>query len=283
MKKLILITFLFFTHLTFAQKCLTFDTRFVDCLDKWVILPQDENEIFTYGYVFLDEEFNLTFQEEGIFDIENNCDFSPTKSKKVTRTKLEPSNILVSVVSEDKFLELQISETQKQIKKSKENIETYFQRGYLYNKWGESQKALDMLIKVQEINPKFAGLDKEMAFAYNSLAMYDKALEILYSLREKHSKDAYIYRELIFALTEAGKLKEAEYNLKHSVLVCKDIQYHGENCLNVLFRAFVENDQEVFFQWLKKAKTWNKGNTKALGLIKKMEAEMKEGLNRNPH
>jgi len=274
MKKLFLIAFLFFANLTFAQKCLTFDTRFVDCLDKWVILPQDENEIFTYGYVFLDEEFNLTFQEEGIFDIEDGCDFFSTKSKKVVRTKLEPSDVLVSVISEDKFFELQIAETPKYSKKSKENIEIYFQRGYLYNKWGESQKALEMLIKVQEINPKFAGLDKEMAFAYNSLAMYDKALEILYPLREKRSKDAYIYRELIFALTKTGKLKEAVYNLKHSILVCKDIQYHGENCLNVLFLAFVEDDQKVFSQWLKKAKTWNRGNKKALGMIKKMETEM---------
>ena len=275
MKKLILITFLFFANLTFSQNCLNFDARFVDCLDKWVVLPQNDDYYFTYGYVFLDETSNLTFQEEGVFEIENDCDFSPTKSKKVVRTKLEPSKVLVSVIEEDKFSELQISETPKQIKKSKENAETFFQRGYLYNKWGESQKALDMLIKVQEINPKFAGLDREMAFAYNSLAMYDKALEILYSLREKHPKDAYIYRELIFALTKTGKLKEAAFNLKHSMLVCKDIQYHGENCLNVLFQAFVENDKKIFFQWLKKAKTLNNGNKKALGLIKQMETEMK--------
>ena len=277
MKKNILILFLFLTNLTFAQQCFTFDARFIDCINKWVILPQDEEEIsFTYGYVFLDEGFYLTFQKEGTLEVGYDCDISLTKSKKVVRTKIEPSSTLVSVISEYKFLELQISATPKHIKKPKENAETYFQRGYIYNRWGESKKALVSLIKARELNPKFAGLDKELAFTYNSLGMYDEALKILNTLREKRQKDAYIYRELIFALTKSGKLKEAVYNLKHSISVCRDKKYHGENCLNVLYQAFVENDQKTFSQFIRKARTWNKGNKKALELIKQMEVEMKK-------
>ena len=279
MKKIVLITFLFLTNLTFAQGCITFDTYFIDCINNWVILPQqDEHETFTYGYVFLDEEFNLSFQKEGTFEIEEigeHCKFFPTKSKK-TVTKIEPSDILVSVVTKDQFLELQISyKIPKHIKKSKENAETYFQRGYLYNKWNENQKALEALIQAKELNPKFAGLDKELSFTYNSLGMYDKALKILYSLREKRPKDAYVYRELIFALTKSDKLKEAVFNLKHSVSVCKDKQYNGENCLNVLFKAFVDDEKKIFSQWIRKTKTWNKGNKKAIEMIKQMETEMK--------
>jgi len=279
MKKIVLISFLVFTNLTFAQECFTFDTRFIDCLDKWVILPQDEfsdSDSFTFGYVFFDEDFNLTFQKEGTFEIEDSCLFSVTKSKKVIRTKIEPSKTLVAVVSQDKFSELQILETPKWVKKLKENAETYFYLGYLYNEWGENHRAFYALQKAQALNPKFAGLEKELAFTYNSLGMYDKAIEILQQLREKHPKDAYIYRELIFALTKSAKLKEAAYNLRYSISICKDKKYHGENCLYVLRLAFDENDQKTFSQFLRKAKVWNKGNAKALDLIKLMETEMKK-------
>ena len=277
MKKLALITLLFFTNLTFAQDCFTFDVRFIDCINKWVILPQNEEEIFAYGYVFFDEKFNLSFQNEGTFEIEDGCNIYLTKSKKTVRTKIEPSNIFVAMITEDKFWELQIfSEIPKQVKKHKENAETFFKLGYLYNEWGESQKALGVLMQAQKLNSKITGLQREMAFAYNSLGMYNEALEILQPLREKRPKDTYVYRELIFALAKTGKLKEAAFNLKHSILVCKDKQYHGENCLNVLYQAFVENDKKIFYQWLKKARAWNKGNKKALEIIKQMDTEMKK-------
>ena len=275
MNRFILTLFLFFTNLTFAQQCFTFDARFIDCLNKWVILPQQNNLPYTYGYVFLDKDFNLIFQKEGIFDIEFDCDFHPTKSKKVVKTKIQRSNILVAAVPEDKFAELHISAMPKKVKKAKENAETYFYMGYLYNEWGDNKKAIVALMQAKELNPKFAGLDREMAFSYNSLGIYDKAIEILQPLREKRKKDAYVYRELIFALAKSGKLKEAVYNLKYSLSVCKDKKYHGENCLNVLHEAFIENDQKIFSQWIRKTRTLNKGNKKALDLIKEMEINMK--------
>ena len=275
MKKNILILFLFFTNLTFAQQCFTFDARFIDCIDKWVILPQEQDWYYTYGYVFLDENFDLIFQKEGIFEIREDCNFYSTKAKKVTKTKLTPSKALVSVISEDKFSELKIFSELKSIKKPKESAENYFHLGFFYNAWGENQKALAALTQAKALNPKIEGLEKEIAFSYNSSAMYDKAIEILQTLREKQPKDAYIYRELIFALTKSGKLKEAVYNLRHSISVCKEKKYHGENCLNVIYQAFLEEDQKIFFQFVRKAKTWNKGNAKALDLIKKLEEEMK--------
>jgi len=278
MKKSIFITFIFFANLTFAQECFVFDTRPIDCINKWVILPQEDNNDFTFGYLFLDDEFNLTLQIEGVFEVDEDCVFTPTKSKKIVRTKIEPSKILFAVIWKEKFSELQVPETpswQKSNKKPKENAEFYFQWGYIYNAWGEHQKALVSLMQARELNQKIANLDREMAFTYNSLGMYDKAIEILLPLRDKRPKDAYIYRELIFALTKSGKLKEAAFNLKHSMSVCKDKQYHGENCLNVLFQAFVEDDKKIFNQYLRKARSLNKGNKKALELIKQMETEMK--------
>jgi len=276
MKKNILIAFLFLTNFTFAQECFTFDTRLLDCLDKWVILPPDEEDIFTYGYVFLDEDFNLTFQKEGIFAIEGNCNLVLTKSKKVVRTKITPSKTLVAVILEDKFSKFNISEMPKRVKKTKENAETYFYLGYIYNEWGENNKALFMLMNAKELNPKIAGLEREMAFTYNSLGRYEDAIEILQPLLEHNPKDAYLYRELIFAFTKMGKLRDAVYNLKYSILLCKDIKYHGEDCLYVLRLAFDENDQKTFTQYLRKTKNWNKDNPKALELIKVMEIEMKK-------
>jgi len=279
--KFILIAFLFFTKITLAQDCINFDVRFIDCLNRWVILPQNQNEDlpFTYGYVFLNEESQIVFQTEGTFEVGEECNFYPIKAEKTVRIKINPSNILISMVTDDKFLELDISEMPdfaKNIKAQKETAKTYFDLGFLYNEWGESDKALNALNQAAQLNPKMVDLDREMAFAYNSLKRYEEALEILQQLREKYPKDAYIYRELIFALVKSGKLKEATYNLKHSLAVCNEKKYNGENCLNVLYMAFVTKDTKIFSQWIKKAKYWNKGNSKALDLIKNMEKEMEE-------
>jgi predicted Zn-dependent protease len=278
MKKFILISFIFSANLTFAQDCITFDARFIDCLNKWVILPQNDDLPFNFGYVFLDAEFNIIFQKEGTFEVGEECNYYPTKSKQGTKTKLAPSNILVSVVPDNRFSELGVSATPDwyKPKKWKENAETYFNFGYLYNEWGECRKALKFLKQAEELNSKVTGLEKELAFAYNSLAKYDKALEILQLLREKYPKDAYIYRELIFALVKLGQIKEAEYNLKHSLKVCKDKKYNGENCLNLMYQYFKCQDKKKFYQWLRKSKNLNKGNKKALELIKKMENELKK-------
>jgi len=278
MRKLLFIIFLCFANLTFAQECFTFDSRPVDCLNKWVILPQNEDLSYSYGYVFFDEEFNLIFQKEGTFEIEYECYRSVTKLKKPVKTTIEPSNTLVAVISEDNFSDFEISNDSpslKNIKKAKENAETFFRLGYLYNEWGESDKALEQLLKAQEKNPKVAGLDRELAFTYNSLGNYDEAIKILYELKKKYPKDAYIYREMVFALAKTGKLKEAVSNFRHAVSVCKDKKYNGENILNIVYAAFMEKDEKTFFQWVKKSKQLNKNSEKALNLITQMEDSMR--------
>ncbi|MFV0531157.1 MAG: tetratricopeptide repeat protein [Flavobacteriales bacterium] len=254
MRYLFLLIVLITTKLN-AQSDLKFDKRFVESEDKWVVFQKSEDNLYPYGFIYIDSEAGLTLNYEGTFKISPIGEFIPTKLDSTNmKIRLEPNNVLVAFIPKNKFAELKINSIPDWLKyyKTDENtIERLYNWGYMYNGWNECEKALTFLEKAENIDPKYKGLAVELAFSYNCLNQYDKAENILEEDIKTNSADAYVSKEYIYTLTKNKKIDKAieQYNIAKKTIV--DKQYDAENCYNILQYFYFQKDKENFNNWYK--------------------------------
>ncbi|HEV7782958.1 MAG TPA: tetratricopeptide repeat protein [Chitinophagaceae bacterium] len=261
-----------------AQNTLQFNKRFVESEDRWVAFQPEKDSSYTYGFIYIDAQAGLTFNREGKFTISSAGVFVPIKLEDVNiKARLEPNNVLVAFIPENKFQELKITAIPGWLEVYKHDtasVGRLFRWGFLYNGYGECAKGLGYLERVQKIDPKFKGLEVELAFSYNCLGQHDKAITILESALQTNPADAYCHKELIYAELQSGQLDKAAASCKKAIKVCTDTQYHGESCYNLLYSFYKKKDKTNFTAWLPEAKKWNAGNRQLAASIQKMEEEM---------
>ncbi|MGF2411473.1 MAG: tetratricopeptide repeat protein, partial [Ferruginibacter sp.] len=179
-----------------AQTNLKFDNRFVESEDKWVAFQMDKDSSFAYGFIYIDAQAGLTLNYEGNFKITSTGVYVPKKLDSTNmKVRLQPNNVRVAFIPDNKFNELKISaipEWLKYYKSDTSSIERLYRWGYMYNGWDECAKALTYLEKAEKINPKYKGLAVELSFSYNCLKLYDKAELILEEEIKTNSSDAYV-------------------------------------------------------------------------------------------
>jgi len=281
MKPRILIIILIFSMpiLIKSQNVLNFNKRFVECEDKWVTFDKNDDGMYNFGFIYIDSEAGLTFDFAGTFTIDPDGKFIPSKFDTTSiKYRLSPNQVKVSLIPENKFNELQISNPPdwlKYYKTDTASVERLYRWGYLYNGWDECAKALIYLEKAQSINPKFKGLEVELAYSYNCLGQYDKAIIELKRALESNSTDAYVNKELIYSFVESGQLENASECCKNAIKVCKDKTYNGENCYNLLNAYYKNKDKANFNLWLKETKKWTKDNADMTDRVKAMEVDFK--------
>lgn len=253
--KYLLTLFLFITVQTNAQNVLNYNKRFVESEDKWVAFPQEKDSTHIYGFIYIDAEAGLTFNYEGRFKISETGAFIPKKNKETSlKVRLQPNNVLVAFIPENKFKELEIDATPKwlEIYKTGENsIERLYRWGFIYNGYQECAKALTYLEKAEKINPKFPQLAVELAYSYNCLEQYDKAVGVLEKEIKNNPKDAYVNKEYIYALAKTKKIDAATKQFENSKTTIEDKQYDAENCYNILRYFYFEKDKTNFNKWFK--------------------------------
>ena len=261
-----------------AQTILKFDKRFVESEDRWVAFRMDKDSSYAYGFIYIDSQAGLTLNYEGKFKISPSGIFMPVKLEDTNmKVRLQPNRVLVAFIPQEKFKELDIQTTPDWLKNYKTDttsIERLYRWGFLYNGWGECNKALTYLEKAQKINPKFKGLEVELSFSYNCLGQYEKAIDILKYTIQENPTDAYINKELIYALTKSGQLAKAAESCKKAIKDCKDDSYNGENCYNLLYEFYIKKDKANFNKWVKETKKWASKNEKMIQSIKIMEDEL---------
>lgn len=279
MKYLILLVILIATKLN-AQTDLNFDKRYVQCEDTWVAFKVDKDSAYPYGFIYIDQEAGLTFNYEGTFKILPNGEFVPKKLDSANiKMRLEPNNVLVAFIPENKFEELNIQpipDWLKYYKTDTSSIERLYNWGFMYNGWGECAKALSYLEKAQKLNPKFKGLAVELSYSYNCLKRYDKAEIILEEEIKTNASDAYVNKEYIYALAKNNKIEKAENQFNTSIKTIKDKQYNAENCFNIMQYYYIQQDKANFNKWYKilhKQPIDNK-------LITKYAGDMKAAINK---
>jgi tetratricopeptide (TPR) repeat protein len=261
-----------------AQSILKFDKRFVESEDKWIAFQMDKDSAYAYGFIYIDPQAGLTLNYEGTFKILNTGLFV---SKKIDSTnikvRLQPNNVLVAFIPEQKFEELKIDPAPQWLtyyKTDTASIDRLYHWGYMYNGWNECAKALTYLEKAQKLNPKFKGLEVELAFSYNCLGQYDKAVSILESALESNPTDAYTNKELIYAQINLGQLDKAAESCKKALKVCEDQTCNGENCYNLLHNFYLKKDKANFILWLSETRKWTSKNADLTKSIKTMEEEL---------
>ena len=276
--KFIFLLLSFFTATLHGQSVLNFDKRYVECEDKWVAFSKGKDSTFSFGFIYIDAQAGLTLNYEGNFTISDNGTFIVKKNDKTNlKVRLNPNQVKVAFIPENKFGELQIPATPEWLKYYKtdsNSIERLYRWGFLYNGYNECAKALTYLEKAQKINPKFKGLSVEIAFSYNCLNQFDKAIIVLQNALKENPTDAYLYKELIYSQVRSGKLDKAAENCKNAIKACTDTTYNGENCYNLLHSYYEKKDKTNFNLWLTETKKWSAANARMTGNIQKMEEEM---------
>tara|TARA_B100000949_G_scaffold146651_1_gene128831 strand:+ start:533 stop:1366 length:834 start_codon:yes stop_codon:yes gene_type:complete len=257
MKQYLIFTFLI-SILSYGQSNLVFDKKFVQSEDKWVAFPADSTGSYNFGFIYIDSQAGLTFDYTGSFKIDENGKFN-LKKKEIEgsmKYRLEPNNVMVAFIPDTKYSELEINQIPDWLKFYKEDentIDRQFKWGYMYNGWGECEKALEFLNKVYELNPKYEGLKVELAYSHNCLKNYDKAIDYIMESMREEPVTAYLIKELIFSQSKNGDLQDAEntFNLFDSKI--PDKSYRSENAYNILQGYYNNKDLKNFNRWLKES------------------------------
>lgn len=277
MKYSFFLTFLIVTNLK-AQSFLKFDKRYVQSEDKWVAFEKDKDSSYAYGFIYIDAQAGLTLNYEGTFKITPTGEFLPKKIDSMNmKVRLNPNNVLVAFIPENKFQELKIPaipEWLKFYKTDSNSVARLYRWGFMYNGWNECAKALTFLEKAENIDPTFKGLAVELAYSYNCLNRYNDAASILQVALGNNPKDAYTNKELIYAQVKSGQLDKASESCKNAIAVCTDKTYNGENCYNLLHEYYLKKDKENFNLWLAETKKWNAENDKLIKSIEFMKNEL---------
>jgi len=276
--KYLLFLFPFFATNLKGQSTLTFDHRFVESENKWVAIRTDKDTILNFGFIYIDASAGLTLNYEGSFKILNDGKFIPRKLDSIgIKYRLQPNNVRVAFIPSSKFNELGIKEFPDWLKiylGDTTSIGHLYRWGFLYNSYAECAKALTYLERAQKINPKFNGLEVELAFSYNCLSQYDKTISVLKNALETNPTGAYFWKELIYAQVKSGQLDKASESCKKAISVCADKTYNGEMCYNLLHEYYEKRDKKSFNLWLEETKKWNSSNAKLESSIKTMEDDL---------
>lgn len=280
--KYIIIIFTFFSISVNSQNILKFDKRNVQCEDKWITYQIEKDSTYNFGYIYIDYQAGLTLNYEGKFKIDNNGKFNRIEDKTKNevafmKVRLEPNRTAIAEIPELKFKELNIEKTPRWLKsyKTDENsIDRLYRWGYMYNGWNECEKALTFLEKANNIDPKFKGLQTELAFSYNALEKYDKAEISLKRAILENPKDCYTYKELAYTYTKLVNFEKVAETYMKMTKICSEGNFILETAYNLAYEYYKTKDKAKFIKWKTEAEKWSKSENQFTKNLKQMETEL---------
>lgn len=239
-----------------AQIDFKFDKRLLDCEDKWVIIPTNQDSIFVYGFVYLDNFAGLTFKSNGIFSIKNNT-YQPRRAKEF-KYRILPTKDLAALVPQARFGELNIIGSPEWIsffKNKNQSTDRLFRLASTYNLWGEFEKALEFLSKVSFRDDQYPGLYIERTNAENQLLMkkLGKSTRPISFVSDRYCD---YYKQTVFDKTNAGRLKEAEETYYEALPGCPNEAYKAEMAYYILFQYYKIKNNEKFKNWEMELNRW---------------------------
>ena len=249
----------------YAQNILKFDKKNIQCEDKWVAYPMNKDSIYNFGFIYVDNEAGLTLEYEGDFKIDKKGVFKRIEKTEKQKTasfkyRLQPNNVAIAEIPEEKFKELSITKFPDWLKfyKTDENsIQYLFGRGFLYNGYQEFEKALNYLEKAEKIDPNYKGLQTELAFSYNALGKFDLAEIALQKDLKINPKECYTLKELAYTYNHLDKRDKSIETYNRMVSDCSNKAFIQETAYNLAFRYFQLKDKTNFEKWNKEARKWS--------------------------
>lgn len=263
---------------SYGQNNLVFDKKVIQSEDRWVAFPADSTGAYICGFIYIDSQAGLTLNYEGSFKIDESGKFNLQKKEVdgYVKYRLTPNNLKVAFIPSTKFSELGISEIPDWLKFYKEDegtVERQYKWGYMYNGWGECEKALEFLNKAYKLNRQYEGLRVELAYSYNCLGNYNKAIKYLMESMREESVTAYLIKELIYSQAKNSDLVDAENTFDLFDSKISDKAYRLENAYNILQGYYLLKDIENFNRWLQKTDLEN--NERFRSYVKQMINELK--------
>lgn len=256
---------------------LNFDTKYFDAVDKWVAFPKNPTDsTHIYGFIYLDNNAGFTFHYENKFKIENEKLNLITKDSASTNIKyrLQPNVNLVSILNKEQISALHLPKQPKWLsvyKQKSDDVEYLKNEGYHYNHAGASKLALQPLLKAYKIQPHFKGLEFELSYAYNALKEFKKAIPILERAIENNPKDFYFYRELGFSYVNLSRIESAEKTYLKGIEISDNDFEKSEMAVNMAKAYFKLRDKEKFDEWANLTRKYAKKDSNYLKYIEAFE------------
>lgn len=262
--KLIFFIFLISSTLCYSQSNqpeLSFDTKFIDAVDKWVAFAANEKDAaFPFGFIYIDQEAGFTFHYESTFKIiDGKFVPQPKDSTKMLKVRLQPQTKPVAVLNDRQIEQLNLANEPEWLKIYKEdkNKASYLQRmGYHYNHPGASEKALEYLEKAYTIEPQYEGVEFELAYAYNATKQFQKAIVILEKAIKNNPDNAFFYKELGFAYQYLDEVDKAEQTYRKGIIIASDDFFKSEMAVNMAQTYFKLRNRGKFSEWAQLTKKY---------------------------
>lgn len=257
-----------------------FNKRFVQSEDKWVAFKPDSAGNYKFGFIYIDPGAGLTLDYQGSFTIDSDGKYLPKDrgTEGSVKVRLEANNRLVAFIPESKLVELKVDKIPDWLKHYKEGentIERLYRWGFMYNGWGECQKALEFLERARRLDPDYEGVRVELAYSYNCLDRSSEAIVVLEEALKTNPTDAYMNKELIYAQAKTDQLDQAIISFNNALEVCKDKTYDAENAYQILYGYFKRKDSVSFDGWFKRYKNLLESDKRFPPIIEQLKAQLK--------
>lgn len=258
---------------------LSFNKRFIECIDSWVAYQLNNDLICNFGFVYFNEHTGLSLRSYGQFQIlDSNLVFLLSKDSLIKTYRIPPNYWSVAIIPELFFNDLKIVSEPKWLKlykKDTTSIEHLYLRGQLYNIWGECSKALPFLERARRKLRDNPELELEMAFTYNCLKKYDKAVTIMKEALKVYPNNGIFYKELAYAELLIGNYKKASKYSKRCIAKCTNKFINAETAYNMAVFAYINKDKKNFTNWYKKTKGLSENKSKRMHLLDQMKNKLK--------
>lgn len=249
--------FLFSFHLVFGQEGEpTFDTKFYDARDQWVLFDkQKEEPTYALGIVFIDPKEGYSFHYEAAVEIRDGQLVKlPRLDSSSIKMRLDRNTKDVYLLSTAQIEALALDPKPAWLQNFRENQEFISHRvgvASAMNGAGASESALPILLNAYQEDPDYPGLQYEIGYAYNATGSFYKALMFLNQAVEKDPQNFWYYRELGFALKHLNNLPEAEKAYRKGIDLTSDGFQRAEMAINMAQSYFHIKDRVKFDEWKK--------------------------------
>jgi len=254
-----------------AQNRLKFEKRFIDCENKWIAMPLDDGTKYAFGYVYLDNSAGLTFKLKGSFTIENNV-YLPKDSPEV-KSRIEPTEIKVSLIPSKRFAELKVEESPKELEYiGKSNSrDRYLKKAQTYRKW-----------KMHKLADRYETLASDNSYTYPSYDGFKFISENTEQYNETTTRKVFAgnytdsYKQEIFWLAKANKMRDAQLTYIDAIRYCEDEAAKADMAYNIAYQYYIMSEVKKFNIWSNEVKRWIVKDNNYVVKIEKMQAMLKK-------
>lgn len=263
-----------------AQPRFDFNKRFVECEDQWVVFDQGEDSSYVFGFIYIDAQAGLTLNYEGKFRYTTDGKYTVERIDKGNmKYRLQNNNVKIAILPRDLYKELGVTDPPDWLKYYKTDtgsVKRLYRWGFLYNGWDQFEKALTYLERAYVMDPKFKGLEVELAFSYNALGKYEKAMKMLNSALQTSKDDWYLYKELSYTQMKLGLIEEAEASSRTGIPLASDTAMKAEIAYNMAYTFYSMNKKEKYTSWATEARKWITPGDQFDRALSAIEKKMKE-------